>query len=51
VVWIAEGTQQAELRSSYIYASAGEFEFDELDRRAKATTTTTTTTTTRFIYE
>jgi hypothetical protein len=26
VVWIAEGTQQAELRSSYIYASAGEFD-------------------------
>jgi hypothetical protein len=49
VASIAEGTQQAELRSSYIYiytyASAGEF--DELDRRAKVTTTTTAT---GFIY-
>jgi hypothetical protein len=34
-------TEQTELRNSYLYASAGEF--DELERRAKATTMTTTT--------
>jgi hypothetical protein len=35
--------EQAELRSSHLYASAGEF--DELEWRAEATATT------RFIYE